>query len=67
MEAPEIRVAQLGNDHLAKVEALESELGAVVVAYEPSYKPAKLSESQLASLRAVEAELGLILVAFDAD
>lgn len=67
MQAPEIRVAQLDKDRLARVEALESELGAVVVAYEPSYKPATLNEAQLAKLRAAEAELGLILVAFDAE
>ena len=49
---------------MQKIEALESELGAVVVAYEPSYEPARLSDSQVARLRDLESELGLILVAF---
>ena len=64
MHRSEIKVAILDGEGLAKVGALESELGAVVVAYEPTYKPAVLSEAQVTKLRALEAELGLILVAF---
>jgi len=67
MDAPEIRVAQLDRELMARIETLEKELGAVVVAYEPSYKPANLSEDQVAKVRAVEADLGLILVAFSAE
>lgn len=64
MEKPEIQIAELGQENVAKLKELESELGAIVVAYEPSYKPAELNESQVAKLRAMEAEVGLILVAF---
>lgn len=64
MHRSEIKVARLDDDNVAKIGALESELGAVVVAYEPTYRPAQLSEAQVAKLRALEAELGLILVAF---
>jgi hypothetical protein len=65
MHRSEVKLAQLEEDRLAKINALESELDAVVVAYEPSYRPAELSEAQLTKLRAVEAELNLILVAFN--
>ena len=64
MHRSEIKIAHVEEKHLEKINALESELGAVVVAYEPTYKPATLNKDQVAKLRAVEAELGLILVAF---
>jgi hypothetical protein len=64
MHRSEIKVAQLDDKHLAKISALESEIGAVVVAYEPSYKPAQLTAEQVAKIREIEAELDLILVAF---
>ena len=64
MEQPEIQVAELSPENVAKLKALESELNAVVVAYQPSYKAAELDETQLARVRAMEAEQGLILVAF---
>jgi hypothetical protein len=64
MHRTEVKIAHLDESHLDKIGVLESELGAVVVAYEPTYKPASLSEEQVAKLKALEAELGLILVAF---
>ena len=64
MHRSEVKVAHLDQENLEKVSALESELDAVVVAYEPTYMPASLNEEQVAKLRAMEGELGLILAAF---
>lgn len=64
METPKLEIAQLDQERLAKVKELEANLGAIVVAYQPTYRPADLDESQLAKLRAVESELGFVLVAF---
>ncbi len=64
MDTPKLEVAQLDEARLAKVKKLESDLGAIVVAYQPTFKPADLDRSQLARLREVEEELGFILVAF---
>jgi hypothetical protein len=67
METPKLEVAQLDPERLAKVKELESELGAIVVAYQPTYRPANLDQSQLARLRDLESELGFVLVAFTPD
>jgi len=67
MNSRRLEIAQLDRERLARVKELESELGAIVVAYQPTYKPAELDQSQLARLRALEAELGIVLVAFAAD
>ena len=64
MKAPELTPAQLDADHLAALKELESELDAVVIAYQPSFRPAELNDAQVARLRALEVKLGLILVAF---
>jgi hypothetical protein len=67
MNTPELEVAQLDPERLTTVKELEAALGAIVVAYQPTYKPAELDQSQLARLRALEAELGFVLVAFAAE
>ncbi|MFN2223293.1 MAG: hypothetical protein PVH65_16975 [Chloroflexota bacterium] len=64
MNTPRLEVAELDQERLARLKELEAELGAVVVAYRPTYAPADLDQSQLARLRALEAELGFVLVAF---
>jgi hypothetical protein len=64
MDSPKLEIAQLDPQHVTLVKELESELGAIVVAYQPTYRPAALDAAQLDRLRAIEAELGLVLVAF---
>ncbi|MCG8588390.1 MAG: hypothetical protein MJE66_03795 [Proteobacteria bacterium] len=59
-------VAPLDESKLADVQALERQLGRVVVALEPDRTPAALSEDDLARLREAEARLGIVLVAYEA-
>jgi len=50
---------------LRRLQALERELGVVLVPFEAKPQPAALSEEQLAKVREVELELGAVLVAID--
>jgi hypothetical protein len=63
--APDMKIAQLDKTQLESVQALESELGKVVVAVEPPARPAKLTPEQVKRLQAVEIELGVVLLAYE--
>jgi len=65
MTAQRARFAELDKSHLAKVHALEEELGAWVVALQPQIKLSDLSQQKLERLQAVERELGVVLLAYD--
>jgi hypothetical protein len=58
-----VRIAPLDSAKLDRVRALEDELGASVVAYEPTLY-AGLSDEQVRRLQTLEQELGVVLVAF---
>jgi hypothetical protein len=60
-------VAKLTDMELARIQAMEAELGALVVALEPQYKMADLSAEQVAQLAALEDSLGVILLAYQKD
>ena len=60
-------VAKLTDKELARLQAMEAELGALVVALEPQYKMAELSTEQVAQLQALEESLGVILLAYNND
>jgi hypothetical protein len=60
-------VAKLTDKELARLQAMEQELGALVVALEPQYKMAELSAEQLAQLQSLEESLGVILLAYHND
>ena len=49
---------------LARVRALEEQLGCPLVAYRPESPYAPLTDEQLARLRRTEAELGVQLLAY---
>jgi len=53
------RIAVLGDEELAKVRALEQELGpdVLIIAYDKPLEPARLSREQVDKLMGVEAEL----------
>ena len=59
--------ADLDDTALARVRALEEQLGCPLVAYEPETPYAPLTEEQLAELRRAEAELGVQLLAYRPD
>ena len=59
-----VKTATLDETNLTKLRALETELGARIVAYEKQYPPANLSEKNLKRLQAVEKEWDVVLVAY---
>lgn len=64
-EAPQMKIADLDEASLAKVRALEEEIGACVLALEPKVKLRELSEEELERLRSAEEELGVVLMAYE--
>lgn len=64
-EAPRMKIAELNADSLAKLRALEEEIGACVLALEPKVKLMDLSDEKLERLQSAEEELGVVLMAYD--
>ena len=64
MTAPRMAIAQLDEADLAKVRALEENLGTYVVALAPKYPLAELSDDQLRHLQEVEKDVGAVLLAY---
>lgn len=64
-EAPRMRIADLDDQSLEKVRALEEEMGACVLALKPKVKLMDLSDEQLKKLKSAEEELGVVLMAYD--
>jgi hypothetical protein len=60
-----MKVADLDEQSLSKVQALEEEIGACVLALEPKVKLMDLSEEQLERLRSAEEDLGVVLMAYE--
>jgi hypothetical protein len=65
MDAPTLRTAELDDSALAKIRALEQQLGCPLVAYAPESPYATLTDEQVAALQRAEAELGVRLLAYD--
>lgn len=65
MTLTSVRYANLDQDRLARLQALEEDLGAYLVAYEPRNRLAELSPDQLNQLRSLEEQLGVILIAYN--
>ena len=57
--------AELNKTSLNQLQALEQELGVILVAIEPDPEPARLSEQQLRQVQALEAQTGKVLVAYE--
>jgi hypothetical protein len=62
-----MKFASLNPNQLNKLQELESQVGATVVAYEPVAVVAELSDEDLQVLKAMEAESGLVLLAVLSD
>ncbi len=60
----DITLASLNEKQLAKLKALEQELGSYVLAFEQPLAPATLTAEQVQKLQEAEVELGLCLVAY---
>jgi hypothetical protein len=63
MTAPQMKIAQLDEERLAKLQAVENELGIYLVAFQMEKPLANLSDDQVRRLHILEEELGVILVA----
>lgn len=60
-----LKIAQLDENSVAKIQNLEKFLGSHIMAYEPGLDIADLTEAQMQALWALEKELGFILVAYE--
>lgn len=64
MEIQCVRIADLEESQVRKVQDLESELGVVVLVFRPGCQWADLNREQLEKLQSVEKDLGMILLAY---
>jgi hypothetical protein len=64
MAPPRIKIAELDQERLARLQALERDLDVCLVALEPAYKLAELSDEQLEAIKASEDEMGVVLLAY---
>ncbi|MGD2159509.1 MAG: hypothetical protein PVG32_21710 [Anaerolineales bacterium] len=60
-----LKIAYLDDEGITKLSALEQELGAHIMALEPSINLAALSTAQLEKIQALEAELGVTLLVYE--
>ena len=65
MAATRVGIAKLDETHLAKLHALETELGSWIVALGPTVQVAELTEERLKKLQTLEEEMGVALLACD--
>ena len=64
--AAQFHPAQVDDNQLTEIQALETQLGKVVLALDTQPTAyATLSEKELAELQATEKKLGLVMLAFD--
>ncbi|MBC8093617.1 MAG: hypothetical protein H7Y15_17120 [Pseudonocardia sp.] len=63
-QEPAMHPADLDDSALARVRALEEQLGCPLVAYTPETPYAPLTSEQVAALQRAEAELGVQLLAY---
>ncbi len=59
------QIVPLDPPRLDRLQSLEKELGACLVAVEPQVRYADLSPEQLRRLQAAERDMGVILLAYD--
>lgn len=64
MSTAYVKYPNLDSQGMARLKALEQELGAVVVAVEPEVQVAELTPDKLRRLQQAEEEMGMILLAY---
>ena len=64
MSHKHLKLAKLSPEARQKVQELEMQLNAMVMAYEPEISIAHLRDDQLHTLQALEEELGVVLIAY---
>jgi hypothetical protein len=60
-----MKIADLSEDRVAKIRALEEETGFHIMALEPGLSLARPTSDQLTKIIALEAELNVTLLAYD--
>jgi hypothetical protein len=65
MKTKKMKMANLDEESLKRLQQLEQEYGNVILALEPYYPLAKLSDEKIARLKELEQDLGVVLLAFE--
>lgn len=65
MAETHLRVANLDEAAVERIQSLEQELNAHILALEPQVTLRNLDEEAMGKLRALEESLGVVLVAYD--
>ncbi|MDX1686515.1 MAG: hypothetical protein R3248_00895 [Candidatus Promineifilaceae bacterium] len=60
-----LKIANLEEESVARIRALEEELGAHVMAFTPGPDVASLPPEQVERIKALEEELGVILLVYE--
>jgi hypothetical protein len=66
-DSPRMEIADLDEEGLTKVQALEQAIGGCVVALERRITFRDLSSEQLKQLQSTEEELGIVLMAYECE
>jgi len=59
-----LKIAELSDEKVSKIKALEAETGFQIMAFEPAVEVAVPSEDQLAKIKELEGELNVTLLAY---
>jgi hypothetical protein len=64
MAAKRMKIANLDEADLKKVQQMEESMGTLIIALEPHMPLADLTDAQVEMLNALEDELGVVLIAY---
>ena len=64
MSKRRMKIANLDDAGLKRIQQMEEAMGTLIVALEPHVPLAELSEEQMAKLQALEKELNVVLLAY---
>ncbi len=64
MSVKRMKLANLDEASLARIQKMEEQMGTLILALEPHHPLAKLDDPQLKRLRELEQELGVVLLAY---
>lgn len=59
-----LKIAELSDEDVARIEALEAEYGVHIMAYQPGLELARLTDAQIGQMKGVEDGMGVILIAY---
>jgi len=64
MSTRRMKIANLDDAGLKKVQQMEESMGTLIIALEPHIPLAELTEEQVETLNTLEQELGVVLIAY---